>query len=330
MIYSAGGYAGVQRFVATWAGDTGGGAKTLASVLNLGMSGHPHQSCDIAVQDPASLHYGFLAPWTEHNNWGAWRQAWYQDDDKLDQFRYYDTLRYRLLPYIYTTAAEACRTGWPIACPLAFACPDSREYDNLSTTYMLGPSLLVSAFAKETVVPDGVWHDWLTGKVVKGPCKVPFKPGGLLGGGLFVKAGAIIPMWPDRVQHVDCGGRRRVDFHVWPDADGKAELYEDDGQTLEYRAGKHATVPLSVTRVDGGAKFVIDRRHGTSRGTFVTPGKPDYRAVFHLSAAPNAAAVDGKPADGVWDAEAKTFTVALGAVPVAGCTVEIKAPSGAF
>jgi alpha-glucosidase (family GH31 glycosyl hydrolase) len=27
MVYSAGGYAGVQQYVATWAGDTGGGAK---------------------------------------------------------------------------------------------------------------------------------------------------------------------------------------------------------------------------------------------------------------------------------------------------------------
>ena len=68
------------------------------------------------------------------------------------------------------------------------------------------------------------------------------------------------------------------------------------------------------------------KRHGT----FVTPGKPDYRAVFHLSAAPNAASVGGKAADGDWDSEAKTFTIALGAIPVAGCTVEIKASSDAF
>ena len=323
MIYSAGGYAGVQRYVATWAGDTGGGAKTLASVLNLGMTGHPHQSCDMHVQDPPSLHYGFLSPWTEHNNWGAWRQAWYQEEDKIEQFRYYDTMRYSLMPYIYTTAAEACRTGWPIACSLAFAYPDAREYDNLSTTYLLGPSLLVSAFAKETVVPEGVWHDWLTDEPVKGPCKVPFKAGGLLGGGLFVKAGAIIPKWPNRIQHVDRGSCGRIDFHVWPDADGKFELYEDDGVTLNYRKGMYATVPMSVARTDGGARFTIGRRHGTDRGSYSTPGPQDYSAVFHVAAAPKSAQRDGKPAEFKWDPETKTCTIRLGAVSVAGCTVDL-------
>jgi len=324
MVYSAGGYTGIQKYVATWAGDTGGGVKTLASVLNLGMTGHPHQSSDTHIQDPASLHYGFLSPWTEHNNWGAWRQAWYQDDDKIDQFRYYDELRYRLLPYIYTTAAEACRTGWPIACSLAFAYPDVRDYDNLVTTYLFGPNLLVSAFAKETVVPAGIWHDWLTGEAVTGPCTVPFKGGTVLGGGLFVKGGAIVPMWRKRFQHVEKGWSDQVDFHIWPSADGTAELYEDEGQNLEYRKGRYALVPLFVKKTDKGCVFTIGRRHGTSKGTFVTPLPPDYRAVFHLTAKPVSVTRDDQPFDGEWDSAAKTFTVRLNAVPVAGRKVELK------
>ena len=321
MVYSAGGYAGIQKYVATWAGDTGGGLKTLASVLNLGMTGHPNQSSDTNVLDPASLHYGFLSPWTEHNNWGAWRQAWYQDDEKIDQFRFYDLLRYRLLPYIYTTAGEAYRTGWPIARSLAFCYPDVRAYDNLVTTYMLGPHLLVSAFAKETELPAGVWHDWLTDKAFTGPAKVPFAAGGLLGGGLFVRAGAIVPMWPKRVQHVERGWSNQVDFHVWPDADGEGELFEDDGRNLDYRKGKYARVPLFVKKTATGAVFTVGRRHGTDANTFVTPGKPDYRAVFHTGAKPASATLDGQAVDGVWDAEAKTLTVTLGAVPVNGCKV---------
>ena len=323
MIYSAGGYAGVQQYVATWAGDTGGGRKTLASVLNLGMSGHPHQSCDTQIQDPPSLHYGFLSPWTEHNNWGAWRQAWYQDDDKIDQFRYYDELRYRLLPYIYTTAAEACRTGWPIARPLAYVYPEVHAYDNLATTYLLGPNLLVSAFAKETEIPPGVWHDWLTDEPVTGPCKVPFKRGGLLGGGLFVKAGAILPIWSEKRQHVERGCWRKLDFHVWPGADGEGELYEDDGTNLDYRKGCYAIVPLSVARTETGAVFTIGRRHGTANGSFSASGDPDYAAVFHVPSKPASVTVDGQPAEGVWDAEKRIFTVRLGAVPVAGRRVEI-------
>ena len=40
MVYSSGGYTGIQQYSATWAGDPGGGAKPLVSMLNHGMSGH--------------------------------------------------------------------------------------------------------------------------------------------------------------------------------------------------------------------------------------------------------------------------------------------------
>ena len=77
MIYSAGGYAGVQQFVATWAGDTGGGAKPLASMLNLAFSGHSNHSCDMDVTDVQGLHFGFLQTWAQQNNWDYWYQPWY-------------------------------------------------------------------------------------------------------------------------------------------------------------------------------------------------------------------------------------------------------------
>ena len=49
MIYSAGGYAGIQRYSATWAGDTGGGPGTLVSLLNHGLSGHSNVCTDMEV-----------------------------------------------------------------------------------------------------------------------------------------------------------------------------------------------------------------------------------------------------------------------------------------
>jgi len=69
MIYSAGGYAGVQQYVASWAGDTGGGPKPLASMLNLGFSGHSNHSCDMDVFSTEGIHFGFLQTWAQLNNW---------------------------------------------------------------------------------------------------------------------------------------------------------------------------------------------------------------------------------------------------------------------
>ena len=270
MVYSAGGYLGLQRFVATWAGDTGGGVKTLVSTLNLGVSGHPNQSCDMDVADLPSLHYGVFAPWSQQNSWDAFLQPWYRDRKDLDVIRNYIHLRYRLFPYIYAAAAEAARTGWPIARPLAFVYPDRAEYADECGTYLFGNDLLVSAFAFETVIPPGTWYEWRTGEKVVGPCRRPVVVGDGWGGGLYVRAGAVIPMWPDGMLHIDRGWNEAVEFHVWPGETGCAELYEDDGDSLAYRGGVGATTSVELTTGGfwpfGGRKLTVSPRKGAFEG----------------------------------------------------------------
>ena len=276
MVYSAGGYLGLQRFVATWAGDTGGGVKTLVSTLNLGVSGHPNQSCDMDVADLPSLHYGVFAPWSQQNNWDSFRQAWYRERKDMEVIRNYIRLRYRLFPYIYTAAAEAARTGWPFARPLAFAYPGRAEYADECGTYLFGNDLLVSAFSPEAVIPPGTWYEWRTGEKVVGPCRRPVAVGDGWGGGLYVRAGAIVPMWPEGVLHIDKGWNEAVEFHVWPGETGRAELYEDDGDTLAYRAGVGATTAVELAAGGcwpfGGRKLTVAPRQGSFAGMNASRG----------------------------------------------------------
>ena len=322
MVYSACGYAGVQQFVATWAGDTGGGVKPCASLLNLAMSGHSNQSCDMSISDAKSLHFGFLQTWSQQNNWDYWKQPWFEPPEKQTAVRKYANLRYRLFPYLYGAAAEASRTGWPVMRALPLVYPDEPKYDACRTTYLLGDSLLVGAFTDAVEVPEGTWYDWDTGAEVVGPATVPFAPRDDWGGALYVKAGAIVPTWPAR-PYVKGGWSNEIVFEVWPSADGTAELYEDDGLTLNYRAGAYALVPLSVKRDGKKATFTVGRRHGTEKATFVTPGAPDYKVAFHVAGRPSSVRVNGERFDGTFDETSRTFTVSLGAVPVDGCTVEI-------
>ena len=255
MVYSDGGYAGVQQYVATWAGDTGGGVKPLASILNLGLSGHSNQSCDMQIGDPKSRHFGFLQVWSQQNNWAYWKQAWYLAPEKQEAFKKYGELRYRLFPYLYTAAARASRTGYPAMRPLALVWPERKEYRQVITTYMLGDALLVSAFSDETVIPPGVWYDWETGERVVGPSVCKERITETHGGGLYVKAGAVIPMWPLKM-HISKGWNETVEIHCWRGADGDGELYEDDGISLDYRAGKYALTPL---KFEGGHLRVGER-----------------------------------------------------------------------
>jgi len=243
MVYSPCGYAGIQRYVATWAGDTGGGIGALVSVLNLGMSGHSSQSCDMDIDSAVSLHFGLFSPWCQQNNWDYFQQPWYRSEEDVEVLRSYLNLRYRLFPYLYTAAAEASRTGWPMVRPLAFAYPDERAYDNEIGTYMIGDSLLVSAYSDFVTIPGGDWYEWRTGEKVSGPVILRVERTRDWGGALYVKAGAIVTMWPLK-QHIDRGWNDKVELHVWPGADGEYELYEDDGDTIAYRNGAFSCTPV--------------------------------------------------------------------------------------
>ena len=277
MVNSAGGYAGVQQYVATWAGDTGGGLKPLISVLNLGMSGHSNQSCDMTVRGNAvsGLHFGFLAPWAQQNNWDYWDIPWVNTKEKVDVFRAYANLRYRLVPYLYGTAANASRTGLPMVRALPLVHPDMKEYDTCTGTYYLGDNLLVGVYAKEVTIPPGLWHEWRATATegsqssatatVEGPCRKPIEVTPSWGGALYVKAGAIIPTWPVK-QYIEKGWNEEVVFEVWPTANGTAELYEDDGISLGYRTGEYALTPLSLEKTAAGVKFTVGARKGSFKG----------------------------------------------------------------
>jgi len=175
MVYSAGGYTGVQQYVATWAGDTGGGAKPLASMLNLAFSGHSNHSCDMNVSNVEGIHFGFLQTWAQENNWDYWYQPWLLKEEHTAAFRQYDQLRYRLLPYLYSAAAEAALTGYPVMRAMPMVYPDDPAWDARLSQYMLGEFLLVSAFSKDVRLPAGDWIDFWSGKRTTGPATLPWR-----------------------------------------------------------------------------------------------------------------------------------------------------------
>ncbi len=317
MVYSAGGYVGVQRFVATWAGDTGGGARPCASLLNLGMSGHANQSCDMGILDVRSLHFGFLQTWSQENSWAYWYQPWFQSPEGVARFRAYANLRYRLLPYIYTAAAQAHATGWPVMRSLPFEYPENPAYDECKTSYLLGDSLLVCAFTDKATVPPGAWHEWRTDRKVKGPTTERLDISADWGGGLYVKAGAAIPTWPVR-QHIDAGWNREIVYEVWAGADGESALYEDDGNTLAYRNGGSAVAWTRLTvKADGAAtRFTVGLREGGSFG-----GSRRVTVRFHaLAGKPAKVLRDGREVAFSWDGERRVCTVEASEVPAKGAT----------
>lgn len=317
MVYSASGYAGVQQYVATWAGDTGGGDKPLASMLNLGFSGHSNHSCDMDIGSIEGIHFGFLQTWAQHNNWDYWYQPWLLEEAQTAAFRDYGRLRYRLLPYLYSTAAEAAMTGYPVMRAMSMVYPDDPGWDAHVKQYMLGDFLLVSAFTKEIRLPDGVWFDFWSDKRINGPATLLVELGPTRGGALFVKSGAIIPTWPV-CDHVDKGWSSEVGLLVYPAARSEFTLHEDDGVGLGYRKGEYARTRLVCETNGKAVTLTIGGRDGNYADM---PTTRNFTATVHLPARPEAITLDGVAVtDYEWNGSASVATIKI---PACGKTPKV-------
>lgn len=291
MIYSSGGYLGIQQFAATWAGDTGGGPKPLVSILNHGLSGHTNASCDMDVFTPEGIHFGFFMPWSQVCSWAYWRHPWLLGDQLSSIFKYYARLRYRLLPYIYSMAHHATRTGLPIMRAMSLAFPNDPKSDELINQYMFGDAFLTGAFIDHIHLPEGRWINYWTGEVHNGPKDLPCDTPENRGGPLFIRAGAIIPHWPD-MQYVGQKPTNILDLHVYPHEDSAFTLFEDDGLSYAYQAGEIATTDIGCSASQNNITLVIGSRVGTYKDM---PQDRSFNLYIYTHQIPNALTIDDRP-----------------------------------
>jgi alpha-glucosidase (family GH31 glycosyl hydrolase) len=280
-------YAGVQRWGATTMGDNGGGPKALVWMLSYAMAGHMNTSCDMEPTGPG-LHFGFLQPWSQHNNWAYAQQPWFLGKRAEAMFRDYARLRYSLLPYLYSAAHVGHRTSMPILRPMPLAYPDDPRLADCITQYMLGDSLLVAAFTDQVRLPAGRWIDYWTGEEHTGPKEMPCVYPENRAGGLFVKAGAILPGWPE----TDFVGERpatTITLHVYPEGQSANTLYEDDGNSLEYTRGAVAETRIRSEATANGATLTIESRQGQYAGM---PKRREYEIWIHAQPARKVTAND--------------------------------------
>jgi len=298
MIYTACGYAGTQQYAATWAGDTGGGEKPLVSLLNHGLSGHSNTSCDMQVWHREGVHFGFLQPWCQILSWHQYNQPFFLGQEIEPIFRFYLNLRYRLLPYFYTAAHVAARTGLPIMRAMPLVAPDDPASPDLIHQYMLGDWFLTAAFADTIHLPKGRWVDYWTGKVHVGPKDLPCEYPEDRGGPLFVKEGAIIPQAPP-LQYVGARPLDCITVEVFPGKQSSFTMIEDDGISYAYLDGAVATTKMSCQTKGKEVVVTIGPREGTYEGM---PEQRRYEVVAHVPRKPAEVKVNGKATTkGMWD-----------------------------
>jgi alpha-glucosidase (family GH31 glycosyl hydrolase) len=282
-----------------WAGPAGL-QSIVPAALSFGLSGYPYFHVEVAGYVQAGLPHDEerelwlrwlqLATWTAtlRDHYGdhpvAPVDAWL-DDDTLRAFRDAARIHNSLVPYLYTYAHEATRTGVPLMRYLPLEVPDDPRAWDEEQSFFLGPSLLVApvvergATTRTAYLPAGEWVDFWTGERYAGGQRVTVSAP--LDGGrapVFVRAGAILPLATelDTLSATDDAGVRAYAgdllVRVFPGG-GERELTLFDGTHLHWdgvdtlRVSDNAR-PRSVTVIapDGAsATRVLDVGSGEIR-----------------------------------------------------------------
>jgi len=185
LVWGRPGYVGIQKYPVQWSGDSHTTFEDMACVLRGGlsysMSGVPFWSHDIGGfqgRRPSSALYarwaqwGLLSPLSRCHGTTP-REPWEYGEEVVKIFRDYVKLRYSLLPYIYSYAQIASKTGLPLVRPLILEYQDDPEVRNLDLEYLLGEFILVvPIFDEEGFVsyylPKESWIDLWSRKKVEG------------------------------------------------------------------------------------------------------------------------------------------------------------------
>jgi alpha-D-xyloside xylohydrolase len=317
-------FAGQQRNAAAcWSGDISGNWKTLRcqipAGLNFCMAGIPYWTTDIGGffrpqdQYKSAAYHELLIRWFEYGAFcPIFRIHGYKTETEMWKFgpevekvlRKYDELRYRLMPYLYSTAWKVTQEGYSVmrALPLDFRTDPAVQ--EIADQFMFGPSLLVNpvteagATARSLYLPKGTnWVDFWTGrrleggKMIQAAAPLDTLP-------LYVEAGSIIPLGP--FEQYAAAKSDPVELRVYPGHDASFVLYEDENDNYNYEKGDCATIPirwdeknreLTIGPRQGSFPGMLKKRtflvvwvregHGT--GLAVT-GKPDAEVRFNGAA----------------------------------------------
>lgn len=280
------GYAGLQRYGWLWSGDIESNWAALAAQvrngINVGLCGIPYWGTDTGGFSPTLeltpelymrwFQFSAFCPlfrshgraWKLRLPWGwntgnpgplegaerlgpNWPPPQELHDPQVEEVcREYLNLRYRLLPYLYSSAAQAHETGLPLMRPLWLIYPEDKEALKRDDEYLFGDNFLVApvlqagASRRAVYLPAGHWWDYWTGEHIEGGSESS-RPVDLKTMPLYLKAGSIVPFGPIKqytMQQVD----EPLTLRVYPGADGSFTLYEDDGETFRYKQGEFTRI----------------------------------------------------------------------------------------
>ena len=307
-------YAGSQRYAATtWSGDIASRwedmKSQIAAGINFSLSGMPFWTMDIGGFSVERRYEKALAE--DLDEWRELNTRWFQFGAFVPLFRvhgqfpfrevyniapedhpayksmlYYNQLRYRLMPYLYTLSGKTYHEDYTLMRGLMMDFPSDPEVLNIGDAFMFGPSLLINPVytykerSRSVYLPAGQgWYDFYTGKHLPGAQRINADadyermP-------IYVKEGSIIPMGP-ALQYTDEKPAETISLYVYTGKDASFSLYEDEGKNYNYEKGAYSNIDLNYNESTG--TLSIGARKGSFKGMlknrsfrviWITPEQP--------------------------------------------------------
>ncbi|WP_321335442.1 TIM-barrel domain-containing protein [uncultured Bacteroides sp.] len=281
-------FTGQQRYAAnSWSGDInsdwGVFRKQIPAGMNFSLVGIPYWNTDIGgfwahfnypkgVKDLAFqelyvrwMQFATFTPMMRSHGSGTPREIFNfgeRGNWAFDAQEKYINLRYRLLPYIYSTSWQVAHDAGSMMRALFMDFPEDNKVENIDNEYLFGKSILVApvtdslyvsrASGKAVVdftrmkthtvyLPQGTqWIDFWTGETKYGGQKLEREvPIDIIP--LYVKAGSILPMGPS-VQYATEKPWTDLQIGIYPGTNGEFTLYEDENDNYNYEKGGFFTI----------------------------------------------------------------------------------------
>ena len=325
-------YAGQQHYGSNmWSGDVNSSWDMLRKQVPCGLSftltGNPNFNTDIggffcgsyntrgsgsAPKNPQFqelyvrwMQYGLFCPVFRSHGADAPREIWQfgkKGEPVYDAIEKQIRLRYRLIPYLYSTAWQVTSNNDSYMRPLFSDFAGDKKVWNMTDEFMFGRSILACPivnpqYTEEKIIRTNEMTGWnrqnadQTGKpsdtdftqtktatkyLPKGAQWYDFWTGQRYQGGkdvtletsfdrvpMFVRAGSILPLGPE-MQYVGEKSWDNLEVHVYPGANGSFTLYEDEGDGYNYEKGVFSTIAFEWN--DKTKTLTIGARQGSYPG----------------------------------------------------------------
>lgn len=194
-------------------------------------------------------------------------------------------LRHRLLPYLYTMNYRTAFDGVSLCEPMYYKNPQDKDAYSCKNEYWFGSEMIACPITEKASrhtllagvdvwLPNGRYTDIFTGRIYQGGRKYRLYRDSL-SFPVLAKEGAVIPLGVNDRSN-DISNPKDLEILVYR-GNNSFSMYEDDGETMDYRSGKYAFTNFEVRENGNTVEFTIEKVSGD---TAVVPSERNYTLNF--------------------------------------------------